>query len=168
MATDLDADAREELHRRAQAGIDANKYLTLATADAAGEPWATPVYFTPDGTRRFLRASSPEAHHSRNIADRPDIALTVFDSSVPVGGAEAIYVRATARLVTSDVLEESAALYSGRLPELTVFTAADLTDPEPLRLYEAVVQRWWLLIRGRDMHFGSGIDRRVELDPPGA
>jgi hypothetical protein len=33
-------------------------------------------------------------------------------------------------------------------------------------LYEAVVERWWLLIPGRDMHFGSGVDRRVELDPP--
>jgi uncharacterized protein YhbP (UPF0306 family) len=167
VTTELDADARAELHRRAHAVIDSNKYMTLATADRTGTPWVTPVYFTPDGTRRFLWVSSPEAQHSVNLTDRPEVAITVYDSSVPIGGAQAIYTRAMARLVATDELEPSAALYSGRLPELTTFTAADLTDPGPFRLYEAVLQRWWLLIPGRDMHYGSGIDRRVELDPPG-
>jgi hypothetical protein len=168
MADEIDADERAELHRRAQSVIDANKYMTIATADESGAPWATPVYFTPDGTRRFLWASSLEAQHSLNIAGRPTVTIAVFDSSVPIGGAEAIYVRATARLVAPEELEESAVLYSSRLPELSTYTATDLSAPEPLRLYEAIIERWWLLIRGRDMHFGSGIDRRAELDPPGA
>jgi uncharacterized protein YhbP (UPF0306 family) len=166
MPSELDADDRAELHRRAQAVIDANKYMAISTADESGAPWATPVYFTPDGTSRFLWASSPESQHSRNIAARPTVAITVFDSSVPIGGAQAIYLRATARLVAPEQLEASAALFSGRLAELTIFTAADLSEPEPLRLYEAIVDRWWLLISGRDKNFGSGIDRRVELDPP--
>jgi uncharacterized protein YhbP (UPF0306 family) len=168
MVTELDPEARAELHRRALAVIDSNKYMTIATADESGAPWATPVYFTPDGTRRFLWASSLEAQHSINIAARSTVAITVFDSSVPIGGAQAIYVRSTARVVAPEELEESAALYSGRLAELSTYTASDLSEPEPLRLFEAIIERWWLLIPGRDMHFGSGIDRRVELDPAGA
>ncbi len=31
--------------------IAENVYLTLATADEAGAPWSTPVWFAPDGRR---------------------------------------------------------------------------------------------------------------------
>ena len=38
-----------DLDRSARRIIDANSYMTLATADADGRPWATPVWFAPDG-----------------------------------------------------------------------------------------------------------------------
>ncbi|NUR25232.1 MAG: pyridoxamine 5'-phosphate oxidase family protein, partial [Catenulispora sp.] len=72
------------------------RYLVLGTADADGRPWATPVFFAPDGERRLLWVSAPGSRHSRNIAVRPEVAVTVFDSRVPVGGAEALYLEATA------------------------------------------------------------------------
>jgi predicted pyridoxine 5'-phosphate oxidase superfamily flavin-nucleotide-binding protein len=37
--------------RDAHAILEANQYLTLATADAAGRPWATPVWFARWGPR---------------------------------------------------------------------------------------------------------------------
>jgi hypothetical protein len=37
---DLDAVAR--------AILDANRYMTLGTADAAGHPWVSPVFFAAD------------------------------------------------------------------------------------------------------------------------
>ena len=33
--------------------IDANNYMVLATADADGRPWVSPVYFTSDGYTVF-------------------------------------------------------------------------------------------------------------------
>jgi hypothetical protein len=41
MTNDVAAHARE-LH-------DANAYLTLGTADAAGRPWVSPVYMAAEG-----------------------------------------------------------------------------------------------------------------------
>ena len=38
----------EEIKQRARNVIDTNKYLTLATVSADGQPWATPVFFKPD------------------------------------------------------------------------------------------------------------------------
>ncbi len=76
--------------------LDGNLYMTLATADAAGRPWATPVFFTADGPTRFYWVSSPDARHSRNIAERPEVGIVVFDSQVAVGAAEAVYMTATA------------------------------------------------------------------------
>ena len=51
--------------------VDANMYMTLATADADGRPWVSPVWYAPVTYAEFLWVSSPEARHSRNIALRP-------------------------------------------------------------------------------------------------
>ena len=135
--TDLDAAARDELTRRAHDVIAANKYMTLATVDRDGDPWISPVFFAPDSGRRFLWASSPEALHSRNVAEHPEVSVVVYDSSVPIGGARAVYVRAVAAVVPDDELEVLAVVYSSRLPEQRAFSADDLRDE--LRLYQAVV-----------------------------
>jgi hypothetical protein len=150
-----------ELDRRAQSVVAVNKYVTLATVDPDGHPWISPVFFTPDGGRRFLWASSPESLHSRNIAQRPDVSLVVFDSSVRVGGAEAVYARAVAGVVADEELPAAAELYSSRLPEQRAFSVEDLRAD--LRLYEAVIEESWVLVRGGDPTYGSGIDRRVAV-----
>ena len=81
----------EELASRARAVIDANKYIVLGTADPDGHPWVTPVYFTPDGYSDFYWTSSPDAKHSGNLANRPELSIVIFDSQVPIGGATAVY-----------------------------------------------------------------------------
>ncbi len=45
MSVDLTAIAREV--------IDANRYMTIASADARGDPWVSPVYFAQDDYRDF-------------------------------------------------------------------------------------------------------------------
>src|ERR1700748_1372522 len=53
--------------------IEASRYLVLATADATGRPWSSPVYFAHIGFTEFFWVSSPEVTHSRNIAVRPEV-----------------------------------------------------------------------------------------------
>src|SRR5438067_11850169 len=115
---------QEIFDQRAAAVIEANKYLTLGTVGADGLPWVTPVSFTPDGHTDFYWASSPDAVHSRNIAVRPDVSISIFDSSVPIGGASAVYFRGQAALVPDGELEECARLYASRYPELRAYSAA--------------------------------------------
>ncbi|MEV4019513.1 pyridoxamine 5'-phosphate oxidase family protein [Nonomuraea angiospora] len=67
-----------------------NRYLVLATADRQGRPWAAPVFFAARDEDRLFWVSAPDSRHSRNIAERPDVAITVFDSHAPTGGAEAL------------------------------------------------------------------------------
>ena len=38
--------------------IDGHWYMTLATADASGKPWASPVWFAHDGYRESRPSSS--------------------------------------------------------------------------------------------------------------
>src|SRR6185437_6613093 len=76
--------------------VDGSWYLTLATADASGKPWASPVWFAHDGYREFVWASKPDARHSTNIAVRPQVGIVIFDSTVGNGGAQAVYLDAEA------------------------------------------------------------------------
>ena len=54
--------------------IDRSQYMTLATADAEGNPWASPVWFAHQDYTEFLWVSRPEARHSQNIEARPAMA----------------------------------------------------------------------------------------------
>ena len=153
------------LRDRAKAVIDANKYMTLGTADPDGTPWVTPVYFTPDGYTDFYWTSAPDARHSRNLKERPELSLVIFDSQVPIGGAQAVYVEARAEQVPEDELERCAAVFGSRFPELSSYaTAAMFRPPEELRLYRARAIEHSVLVRGGDPDFGRGIDSRRPID----
>lgn len=149
---------QEILDRRAAAVIEANKYMALGTVGSDGLPWVTPVYFTPDGHDTFYWASSPNALHSRSIAERPDASIAIFDSTVRIGGASAVYFRAQAALVPDDELEASATLFSSRYAELRAYTADQLRGE--LRLYRARATEHWILVTGGDPEYGTGRDSR--------
>ena len=114
-------------------------YMTLATADESGRPWASPVWFAPHGDDGFLWVSSPATRHSRNIAARPDVAIVIFDSTVPIGAAEALYVEAVAEELSSDALEEAITVYSQRSERsgARAWQAPDVLQPSRFRLYRA-------------------------------
>ena len=71
-----------DLAAHAQALLDANSYLTLATADPEGRPWTSPVYFATAERWEFYWVSAADARHSRNLTGRPQVSLVVFDSTV--------------------------------------------------------------------------------------
>ncbi|HEY0538927.1 MAG TPA: pyridoxamine 5'-phosphate oxidase family protein [Actinoallomurus sp.] len=140
-----------------------NVYLSLGTADASGDPWVSPVYYTAHGHTDFYWVSSPDALHSRNIARRPQVSMAIYDSHSPVGGAEAVYMTALAAQVADEDLTDAAAIYNGRLPEAKRFELGELLSPALLRLYRATVTEHSVLIRGGDPDYGRGADSRMTV-----
>jgi pyridoxine/pyridoxamine 5'-phosphate oxidase len=67
--------------------IAENRYMVLSTADPFGRPWASPVWFAPDGEDGFLWISRPDTRHSLNIAERPEIAIVIFEFLEAARGA---------------------------------------------------------------------------------
>jgi hypothetical protein len=127
-------------------------YMTLATADADGVPWASPVWYATEDGRHFYWVSDPNARHSRNIAERPEIAIVIFDSTVTPGDADAVYLAARAEPVGTDGIE-----IFGRCSQaqgLEVWTAENVTAPAKHRLYRATVTEAFRL--------GAG-DERIPL-----
>ena len=129
----------EELITNARAIVDSNRYMTLATADADGRPWATPVWYATEDRRLFLWVSSPDARHSRNIVARPEVAIVVFDSQVAVGDAQALYMDAEAAELEPDEIEEGLEVFSrsSRAQGLRAWTRNEVEPPARHRLYRA-------------------------------
>jgi hypothetical protein len=148
---------------QAKAIVDANRYLTLGTADEAGLPWVTPVWYATADYREFLWVSSPETRHSRNIASRPEVAIVIFDSQVPAGSAQAVYISAHALELKGDELERGVETFSesSQAQGLPAWTGDDVEPPARHRLYRATASELFLLTSG---------DQRVpvHLDLPGA
>lgn len=61
--------------------LTANRYLVLGTADETGNPWVSPVFYASLDSDHVVWVSSPDSRHSRNIASRAAVAITVFDST---------------------------------------------------------------------------------------
>jgi pyridoxine/pyridoxamine 5'-phosphate oxidase len=127
--------------------IDANVYMTLATADAEGRPWASPVWFAHEDYTRFVWVSKPDARHSRNIAARPQAGMVILDSTVRQGAPEAVYVEAEAEQLGEGEQEGSLAVFTRRSEALgwPGWTIEDVRPPAPLRLYRATASALFVL-----------------------
>lgn len=145
----------DELRTIARSIVDSNRFMTLATADADGRPWASPVWYAFSGYREFFWVSSPEATHSRNLAVRPELAIVIFDSH-ETGGWKALYLSAVAEEL--DDVDAAIEIYSRRSVEqgFPVWTRADVTAPARHRLYRATASEHSVL----DPH-----DRRIPVNP---
>lgn len=156
MSTQDDPDDRPEL-TELKAIVDANVYMTLATAGPDGTPWASPVWFTHTGYTEFLWASRPSARHSENIAVRGAVGIVVFDSTVAAGHGRAVYMEATADTVPPGELDHAIATYSQECAAqgLPAWTVADVSGDAAHRLYRARAVRRYVL----DEH-----DQRIPVD----
>jgi nitroimidazol reductase NimA-like FMN-containing flavoprotein (pyridoxamine 5'-phosphate oxidase superfamily) len=142
----------------ARAVADANRYMTLSTADADGLPWASPVWFAAaDELSELLWVSEPGARHSRNIAARPQVGVVIFDSQAEVGAAQALYASAFAEELEGDAIERGIALFAARSEEqgLRAWSTADVRAPARHRLYRATLRECFVL--------EALVDRRVAV-----
>jgi nitroimidazol reductase NimA-like FMN-containing flavoprotein (pyridoxamine 5'-phosphate oxidase superfamily) len=153
VGTGADADAALD---EVRAVVAANAYMTLATADGDGRPWATPVWFAPSDLKEFVWVSRPGARHSRNIATRPAVGIAIFDSTVAVGGAAAVYVEAEAAEVAPGDRAAALAVYNVRTQEQDIgsWDEQKVVGDSQFRLYRARASRVYVL----DEH-----DGRVEV-----
>ena len=150
-------DERGYLARRI---IDDNQYMVLGTADTEGRPWASPVYFAHIDYVEFLWVSSPKATHSRNIADRPEVGIVIFDSQVPIGTGQGVYMLAEAEEASGHDLERGVEAFSqgsiahGGKP----FGIADVQGDAGIRLFHAVAARHSMLAKDGQP------DHRIDVD----
>ena len=141
----------------ARAIVDSNRYMTLATADAGGVPWASPVWYAPADYRDFFWVSDPEARHSRNVAARREVGIAIFDSDAPIGTGRGVYVAAIAEEVAGTEREHGIGVFSRRSVEqgASAWTVDDVRGPARLRLYRATAV---------EVYVGERDDRRVRIE----
>jgi nitroimidazol reductase NimA-like FMN-containing flavoprotein (pyridoxamine 5'-phosphate oxidase superfamily) len=139
-------DPERDLAATARRIIDSNRYMTLATADETGLPWASPVWYAPARYRDFFWVSKPEARHSRNLATRPELAIVIFDSHGP-GDWNAVYMSAVAKEVQGVDIDEGIQIFTRRSEDqgMRAWTREDVSPPARHRLYRATASEHFVL-----------------------
>jgi nitroimidazol reductase NimA-like FMN-containing flavoprotein (pyridoxamine 5'-phosphate oxidase superfamily) len=151
-----------DLAELARTTLARNRFMVLGTVDPSGRPRVSPVWFSLVDQRVAYWLSSPDAHHSRNIQERPDVSMVVFNSSADPHTGQAVYLEATAGRVPEDELKEACAEAFNDVDEELSYTSETLRD-EPFVLYRARVTDSEIHVRGRDFGDGTGSDQRVPV-----
>jgi hypothetical protein len=146
----LKLNSEQDLSNIARNIIDSVLYMVLGTADEAGQPWVSPVYFASEKYSKFYWMSSPDVTHSRNILVRPEISIVIFDSRVPVGMGQAVYMSGVAEELVGADLDRGLQIYNGRFQNpaehgVSVIAPEDLQAPALYRLYRATAREHWVL-----------------------
>ena len=155
-----------ELTETARAVIAANRYFVLGTTHADGHPRVSPVFFNHHEHRAFYWVSSPDAHHSHNIAADPRVNAVVFDSSVPPGEkVGAVYLTGAAYEVAAADLETEIPLAFAQSASqgARAFSVEELSGDGDLRLYRLDVASAEVHARGGHPQWGLGIDTRLPV-----
>jgi hypothetical protein len=91
-------------------------------------------------TWKLYWVSYPGARHSQNVAVRPQIAMVVFDSTVPPGTGQAVYMTATGEHLTDPAaIEHGIGVFSResvRDGDEEEWGADQVTGEARLRLYD--------------------------------
>ncbi|MGN6576605.1 MAG: pyridoxamine 5'-phosphate oxidase family protein [Nocardioides sp.] len=67
-----------------------NRFMVLGTVDPSGRPRVSPVWFSLVDHQELYWLSSPDAHHSQNVEQRPEVSVVVFDSAADPHTGQAV------------------------------------------------------------------------------
>jgi uncharacterized protein YhbP (UPF0306 family) len=119
--------------------LETNEHMIISTADAAGKPWISPVFFAYDSRYNLYWVSNREAIHSQNLKLRPQTAIVVY-GKLPDGPFDGVYFDAvSSELSVETEIKEAMKIYAQR-PQSSRFTIksiADVTGSALWRLYKA-------------------------------
>jgi len=141
--------------------INTIEYVTIATVDAAGRPWNTPVYSAFDAGVNFYWASDRGSVHSANILQNPHVFLAIYDSTVPAGTGEGVFVKAVASMLEDRDDVNRALQVLDRREGGTPHAAEEFLGEMPRRVFRASATEVW--INGDGEKNGHYIDVRVDV-----
>ena len=142
--------------------LEENIYAAMATADRSGQPWNSPVFVVYDEHLNFYWASAVKSHHSQNIDENPRVFLAIFNSAVPWGMGEGVFVQARAEELTDQGEIAKACELRRRRASKALQPPGDFTGDRPRRIYRATAEHIW--INKDTTENGYFVDIRQEID----
>lgn len=151
----------KDLPKRAKEIIEQIQYVTIASVDENGMPWNAPVFTAYDEHYNFYWGTHKESQKARNIDRKPDVFLVIYNSTVPAGTGEGVYIQAKAAQVTEPKeIEQVFNILKSRHAE-SFWDFAAVSETGPIRLYKATPIKAWMNDDGhKDGHY---IDIRTEI-----
>lgn len=137
-------------------------YITIASVDKDGSPWNAPVFSAYDDELNFYWGSHSGSQHSMNIKANPEVFLVIYDSTVPGGKGEGVYIRAKAEEISdkSEILKAHTLIAKRHI---VPYWKLELFERDsPIKLYKAIPKKIWA--NGGDRPGGVYIDVRKEIE----
>lgn len=136
--------AEQDCQAIARMIVDSNRFMSLGTADSDGTPWVSPVWYAPDFYREYIWVSRPVTRHSQNLAQRPEVAIVIYDSHRP-GGWTAVYMAGAAAEVED--IEASLKVFNRRSTAhgLRAWSREEVGTDGEFRLYRATIGEQFVL-----------------------
>jgi general stress protein 26 len=118
------------------------RYATIATANKNGKPWNSPVAHEYDNQLNIYWFSDKQNQHSQNIRENEDVFIVIYDSTVPEGDGEGVYIEAKAVELTD--AEEILRVRKIKKGEDYEGNPNDFLGDAIRRVYKAVPQHVWM------------------------
>lgn len=120
--------------------LENNRTMTIATADASGKPWVSPVFYSYDKDYNLYWVSDKNARHSKNVVARPQVSISIFGQVQSGEGLDGVFFDAEAvELLDKKEIEHAIKMIT-RFPQEDRFTIKDIndvTDKACWRIYKA-------------------------------
>lgn len=151
-------------NKRAAEIIKEIKYITIASVSADGQPWNTPVYSAFDKELNFYWFSDKNSQHSQNVRGNNKILLVIYNSTVPEGTGEGVYVKAVVSELNdpAEILAAKAVL-DERVGKEKERNADNYMGDAVLRGYKATPVQAWMNDDDEDENGNYVRDIRVEV-----
>lgn len=146
--------------QRAKEILQSILYATVATASKDGKPWNSPVakWLGPDMAIYWF--SDKDSVHSVNIRANEAVFIAIYDSTMPEGTGEGIYIEATASEINDPRdIDKIAALQTGEWK----VTPEQVSGEAIHRFYKAVPKTIWMNDVENDTNGNYIRDIRVEV-----
>lgn len=118
------------------------RYITLASITPKNEPWNSPLYYVYDTSLRLYWFSDKNSQHSQNVRENPSVFIVVYDSTMPAGTGEGVYIQATVReLEDTEEIVRVRKLAKGESFEAS---PSDFQGNAVRRVYEATPTAVWM------------------------
>lgn len=146
--------------QRAKQILEKIIYATVATATKDGRPWNSPVRCVYDKDLNIYWFSDKEGQHSKNVRENEDVFIVIYDSTVPEGDGEGVYIQAKAYEVT----DSEEVTHARRIKKGADYSRSpdDFLGDAVRRVYRAKPQKIWM----NDAEIKDGVfirDFRTEI-----
>jgi pyridoxamine 5'-phosphate oxidase-like protein len=129
-------------NKRAKEILATIKYATLATITPDGKPWNSPVAHILDDDLNVYWFSDKEGQHAKNVRANGEVFIVFYDSTVPWGKGEGVYIQAKAYEL-NDPEEVRAAQRIKKGPD-TDDSPDEFLGDGVRRVYKGVPQKAWM------------------------
>lgn len=154
----------EHHNKRAAEIIKEIKYITIASVSNDGQPWNTPVYSAFDKDLNFYWFSDKNSQHSQNVRGNNKVFLVIYNSTVPEGTGEGVYIKATvSELNDPDEILAAKAVLDERVGKEKERNANNYMSDAVLRGYKATTIQVWMNDDDKDENGNYLRDIRVEV-----